>query len=330
MENIKTTFAFNNLKANTSEYSETINSNAGSINYIFECDKLKYVNGQLKGITLVTLSVDVGEASWVKVQSNTLDNSQSKVKVTLNYSENLGPERTAKVIFTQAETNNKIILNITQKSGVLTYTFYSDSYDIEIPYKQHLALSLPPIYSYKEDSDKNATYVDVNLPRVMPEEISNINILQGSTPTIPAKVTFDVSQYINITPRIFTLDLLQAESGKVITYTITQLGAPTSGFALTTDLMLPLYFFEPTQSPQPGTTSKHYFSTQAGKEHILQIPLEVNTSIPGTTSYANSGDLVNVYIFSLDGSLDPYLFGQFIVPQPGETVKLMPGSGGAN
>ena len=101
--------------------TDTVSSKGGTVTYRITSLKRKLVNGKV--VSTITRSCTMGSASvsWATWGGVTVGEGYLDVKI--NYSENTGSSRSTTLIFTQIESDNRINLTVTQKSGV-TYTGY--------------------------------------------------------------------------------------------------------------------------------------------------------------------------------------------------------------
>lgn len=112
---------FKPARATTDIGTDTVSSKGGTITHRFTSLKRKLVNGKVVSSSTPSCTHGSSPGSWLPLCSVTVGNGYLDVKI--DYSENTGSSRSATLIFTQEESNNKINLIVTQESGV-TYTGY--------------------------------------------------------------------------------------------------------------------------------------------------------------------------------------------------------------
>ena len=112
---------FKLARAITDTGTDTVSSKGGTVTYRITSLKRKLVNGKVVSTSTPSCTLGSASVSWAIWGGVTVGDGYLDVKI--NYSENTGSSRSTTLTFTQNESNNKINLTVTQRSGV-TYTGY--------------------------------------------------------------------------------------------------------------------------------------------------------------------------------------------------------------
>lgn len=307
---------FKLTRAITDTGTDTVSSEGGTITYRITSLKRKLVNGKVVSTSTPSCTLDSASVSWAIWGGVTVGDGYLDVKI--NYSENTGSSRSTTLIFTQNESNNKINLTVTQKSGV-TYTGYIKMVSDTLPLggnKGDTAYILVMAYLNGSDGSKKP-----ETPHV------------GSAPDWCAVSVIEISTAENH----YMLSLTALSSN--------QTGAKRSGHIFSTcgdaNLSIPV-----TQTPSTSTftlsglptdTGYYLFGRGARPQNTssqaqvylqglsatgtttMEIPFYANDSEPGSRIECTTGNTVAVYTKSGATWL---LEGSFIVPSAGGTVSI--------
>lgn len=146
---------FKLARAITDTGTDTVSSKGGTVTYRITSLKRELVNGKVTRTSTPSCSLDSASISWATYQGITVGDGYLDVKI--NYSENTGSSRSATLIFSQDESNNKINLTVTQSESSVTYTGYIKMIADSLPLgasKGDIALILVIAYLNGSDGSK--------------------------------------------------------------------------------------------------------------------------------------------------------------------------------
>lgn len=307
--------------------TDTIPSEGGTVTYRITSLKRELVNGKVVSTSTPSCTLGSASVSWATWGGVTVGNGYLDVKI--NYSKNTEPLRSATLIFTQNESNNKINLTVTQESGV-TYTGYIETVSDTLPLggnKGDTAQILVMAYLNGSDGSKKPETPHVSsAPDWCAVSVASVNTPENhymlSLTALSINQTgANRSGHIFLTCGDANLSIpVTQEQMPLVASTFTLSGLPTStGY----------YLFGKGARPQNTSPSDQAYlqGISANGTATIGIPFEANDSEPGSRIECTTGDRVTVYTKSGSTWINQ---GSFIVPSAGETVSIfiVPSAGG--
>lgn len=312
----ETLFKLARAITDTGTDTDTVSSEGGTITYRITSLKRKLVNGKVVSTSTPSCTLSSASVSWAICGGVTVGDGYLDVKI--NYSKNTGSSRSTTLTFAQNESNNKINLTVTQKSGV-TYRGYLKMISNSLPLggsKGNAAHLLVMAYLNGSDGSKKPETPNVgSAPDWCAASVASVSTLENHY-MISLTALSDNNTGANRSGHIFltcgdtnlSIPITQKFTQVDSTFTLQGL-PPNSNY----------FLFASGHSPSSNTSYQYLMIMGNGSEITLPIPCTVNMSSPGQRSKADTGDRVNVYQYS-NGHL--VLAGSFTVPSAGGTVSI--------
>lgn len=308
---------FKLARAITDTGTDTVSSKGGTITYRINSLKRKLVNGKVVSTTTRSCSLSSASVSWIIWGGVTVGDGYLNVKI--NYSENTGSSRSATLVFTQDESDNKINLTVTQESSI-TYTGYIKMVSNTLPLgsnKYNTAQIIVMAYLKGSDGSKKPETPHVGstpdwcsasvAPMSTPENHYPIYLIALSSNNTGA----NRSGHIFLTCGDANLSIPVTQKPQVAS-TFTLSGLPTdTGY----------FLFGKGARPQNTSSSDLLYiqGLSATSTITMNIPFYANDSEPGSRVECTTGDKVAVYTKSNGTWISE---GSFIVPSAGRTVSI--------
>ena len=307
---------FKLARAITDTGTDTVSSKGGTVTYRITSLKRKLVNGKVVSTSTPSCTLGSASVSWAIWGGVTVGDGYLDVKI--NYSENTGSSRSTTLTFDQNESNNKINLTVTQKSGV-TYTGYIKAVSNTLPLggsKGNTAQIIVMAYLNGSDGSKKPETPNVGSTPYW----CAVSVSKMDTPENHYRLSLTAlsdnntgayrSEHIFLTCGDANLSILVTQKPQASTFTLS--GLPTNtGY----------YLFGMGARPQNTSPSDQVYmhGLSATGTTTMKIPFYANDSEPGTRIECTTGDKVTVYTKS---GATWRLKGSFIVPSAGGTVSI--------
>lgn len=305
---------FKLARAITGTGTDTVSSEGGTITYRITSLKRKLVNGKVVSTSTPSCTLSSASVSWAIWGGVTVGDGYLNVKI--NYSKNTGSSRSTTLTFAQNESNNKINLTVTQKSGV-TYSGYIKMVSNTLPLgsdKYDTALILVMAYLKGSDGSKKPETPHVgNAPDWCSVSVASVDTLENhymlSLTALSSNQTgANRSGHIFLTCGDTNLSIPVTQTSQMAS-TFTLSGLPVgTGY----------YLFGRGARPQNPSYHVYIQGTSATSTTTMKIPFYANDS-DGSLIECTTGDQVDVYTRS-DATW--ILEGSFIVPSAGGTVSI--------
>lgn len=307
---------FKLARAITDTGTDTVSSEGGTITYRITSLKRKLVNGKVDYTSTPSCTLGSASVSWAIWGGVTVGDGYLDVKI--NYLKNTGSSRSATLIFTQTESDNKINLTVTQEAGV-TYSGYIKMVSNTLPLgsdKYNIAQILVMAYLKGSDGSKKPETPHVgNAP-----DWCSVSVAPVDTPENHYMLTLTaLSSNQTGASRSGHIFLTCGDTNLSIPVTQKPQGASTftlSGLPTGTGY----YLFGRGARPQNTSYSDSYIQgLSATGTTTMKIPFYANDSEPGSRIECTTGDKVAVYTKSGATWISK---GSFIVPSAGGTVSI--------
>jgi hypothetical protein len=305
---------FKLARAITDTGTDTVSSEGGTITYRITSLKRKLVNGKVVSTSTPSCTLGSASVSWAIWGGVTVGDGYLDVKI--NYSKNTGSSRSTTLTFTQAGSDNKINLTVTQEAGV-TYSGYIKMVSNTLPLgsdKYNTAQILVMAYLKGSDGSKKPETPHVgNAPdrcsvSVAPVGTPENHYMLSLTALSSNQTGANRSGHIFLTCGDANLSIPVTQ--KPSTFTLS--GLPTgTGY----------YLFGRGARPQNTSSSDQMYiqGLSATGTTTMKIPFYANDSEPGSRIECTTGDKVAVYTKSGATWISK---GSFIVPSAGGTVSI--------
>lgn len=308
---------FKLARAITDTSTDTVSSDGGTVTYRITSLKRKLVNGKVVSTSTLSCTLSSAPVSWAILGGVTVGDGYLDVEI--NYSKNTGSSRSTTLTFAQNESDNKINLTVTQKSGV-TYTGYIKMVSNSLPLgsdKYNTAQIIVMAYLKGSDGSKKPETPNVGSA----PDWCAVSVASASTPenhyilSLTAlssnKTEANRSGYIFLTCGDANLSILVTQESQTdSTFTLSGLPIDTG-----------YYLFGKGARPQNTSSNPEaYIQSLSGTgTTTMKIPFYANDSEPGSRIECTTGDRVNVYTNSGSTWISK---GLFIVPSAGGTVSI--------